>query len=88
MSKGAFNNPATETLDKVIQTEKEENLLAQKTMFLSFSPSFLASQDALEVIVWVSQWVSEWVTLRTELTDVTLVSEDTYWRLYWQDSGN
>ena len=41
---------------------------------------FLASQDALEVIV----SVSEWVTLRTELTDVTLVSEDTYWRLYWE----
>ena len=32
--------------------------------------------------------VSEWVTLRTELTDVTLVSEDTYRGLYWQDSGN
>ena len=44
---------------------------------------FLASQDALEVIVWVSEWVSQSVTLRTELTDVTLVSEDTYWRLYW-----
>ena len=28
------------------------------------------------------------MTLRTELTDVTLVSEDTYWGLYWQDSGN
>ena len=41
--------------------------------------SFLASQDALEVIVWVSEshcW--------TELTDVTLVSEDTYWGLYWE----
>ena len=40
---------------------------------------FLASQDALEVIVWVSEshcW--------TELTDVTLVSEDTYWGLYWE----
>ena len=45
---------------------------------------FLASQDALEVIVSVSEWVSESVTLRTELTDVTLVSEDTYWRLYWE----
>ena len=44
---------------------------------------FLASQDALEVVL-----VSESVTLRTELTDVTLVSEDTYWGLYWQDSGN
>ena len=41
---------------------------------------FLASQDALEVIV----SLSEWVTLRTELTDVTLVSEDTYWGLYWE----
>ena len=41
---------------------------------------FLASQDALEVIV----SLSEWVTLRTELTDVTLVREDTYWRLYWE----
>ena len=48
---------------------------------------FLASQDALEVML-VSQWVSESLTLRTELTDVTLVSEDTYWGLYWQDSGN
>ena len=45
---------------------------------------FLASQDALEVIVSVSQWVSESLTLRSELTDVTLVSEDTYWRLYWE----
>ena len=38
---------------------------------------FLASQDALEVML-VSQSVSESLTLRTELTDVTLVSEDTY----------
>ena len=29
--------------------------------------------------------MSEWVTLRTELTDVTLVSEDNYWKLYWWD---
>ena len=43
---------------------------------------FLASQDAIEVIVSVSESVSQWVTLRTELTDVTLESEDTYWRLY------
>ena len=34
---------------------------------------FLASQDALEVIVWVNPSL----TLRTELTDLTLVSEDT-----------
>ena len=32
----------------------------------------------------VSQSVSESLTLRTELTDVTMVSEDTYWRLYWE----
>ena len=41
--------------------------------------NFLASQDALEVIVWVSEshcW--------TDLTDVTLVSEDNYWRLFWE----
>ena len=35
---------------------------------------FFASQDALEVIMSVSHSV----TLRTKLTDVTLVSEDTY----------
>ena len=38
MSKGAFNNPATETLDKVIRTEKEENLLAQKNIVFAFLP--------------------------------------------------
>ena len=40
------------------------------------STLFLASQDALEVML-VSESVSESLTLRTELTDVTLVSEDT-----------
>ena len=29
----------------------------------------------------VSQWVSEWTL--ADLTDVTLVSDDTYWRLDW-----
>ena len=51
--------------------------------FSAASYLLLASQDALEVIVWMSQSVSQshcW----TELTDVTLVSEDTYWRLYWE----
>ena len=38
---------------------------------------FLASQDALEVII-VTEWVSEWVSVSTDLTDVTLVSDDTY----------
>ena len=37
-----------------------------------------------EVIVWVCQSL----TLRTELTDVTLVSEDTYWRFYRWDSDD
>ena len=36
----------------------------------------------------VSYWLSQSLTLRTELTDVTLVSEDTYWRLYRWDSGD
>ena len=31
----------------------------------------------------VSEWVSQWHCW-TDLTDVTLVSEDTYWRLYWE----
>ena len=41
--------------------------------------SFLASQDALEVM-YVSQSVSEGTD--RDFTDVTLVSEDTFWRLY------
>ena len=45
--------------------------------FVNFFLPFLASWDAIEP-TWVSQSVSELLTLRTELTDVTLVSEDTY----------
>ena len=30
-----------------------------------------------------SDSVSQWVSVSTDLTDVTLVSDDTYWRLYW-----
>ena len=41
-----------------------------------------------KVIVWVSEWVSHWVTLRNELTDVTLVSEDIYWGLSWCNFGD
>ena len=42
--------------------------------------SFLASQDAIEVmLVW------EWLIVRIDLIDVTLVSDDTYRRLYWCD---
>ena len=29
-----------------------------------------------------------WNVCWTDLTDVTLVSEDTHWRLYWWDSGD
>ena len=41
---------------------------------------FLASQDAIEVML-----VAEWVIICTDLTDVTLVSDDSYRRLYWCD---
>ena len=56
-------------------------------LFLWFLSWFLASWDAIEP-TWVTESVSESVTLRTELTDVTLVSEDTYCRLYRWDSGD
>ena len=49
---------------------------------------YLASQDALEVMRvtnWVSEWVSNWVSVSIDFTDVTLVSDDTYRRLYWCD---
>ena len=36
--------------------------------------------DAIQVML-----ETEWLDLRTE---VTLVSEDTYWRLYWCDAGD
>ena len=45
-----------------------------RSLYLLPQVFLLASQDALEVIVSLSQSV----TLRTKLTDVTLVSEDTY----------
>ena len=48
-----------------------------RRLILIYQRVFLASQDALEVML-VSESVSESLTLRTELTDVTLVSEDTY----------
>ena len=45
-----------------------------------FSYSLLVSQDALEVmLVTHSHWYF-W-----DFTDVTLVSEDSYWILYWSD---
>ena len=42
---------------------------------------FLASQDAQEVM-----WVSE--SCFADLTDVTLVSDDTFRRLYWWSDGD
>ena len=31
--------------------------------------------------------LTEYISVSTDLTDVTLVSDDTYWTLYWYDSG-
>ena len=45
---------------------------------------FLASQDALEVMR-VTDWLTDWVSISIDFTDVTLVSDDTYRRLYWCD---
>ena len=45
---------------------------------------FLASQDALEVMS-VTDWLTELLDVSIDLTDVTLVSDDTYRRLYWCD---
>ena len=49
------------------------------------SSFLLTSWDAIE-----PGWVSQSLRLRTDLTDVTLVSENWIipdWRLYWRDSG-
>ena len=40
----------------------------------------LASPDAVEVM-----FVTQWVSVSIDFTDVTLVSDDTYRRLYWCD---
>ena len=50
--------------------------------------SFLASQDALEVMrvtYLLTESLSHWVIVSIDFTDVTLVSDDTYRRLYWCD---
>ena len=52
------------------------------------SSSFLASQDALEVMrvtYWVTYLLTESLSVSIDFTDVTLVSDDTYRRLYWCD---
>ena len=46
-------------------------------MFCSSFSQFLASQDALELII----CVTDWVMVSIDLTDVTLVSDDTFRRL-------
>ena len=46
----------------------------------STPPPFLASQDALEVMR-----VTELLDVLIDFPDVTLVSDDTYRRLYWCD---
>ena len=45
---------------------------------------FLASQDALEVMR-VTYSLTESLSVSIDFTDVTLVSDDTYKRLYWCD---
>ena len=49
---------------------------------------FLASQDALEVMRVthsLTYLLTHWVSVSIDFTDVTLVSDDTYRRLYWCD---
>ena len=61
-----------------MQTLQRQTVLSAP--FDSINCVFLASQDAIEVMC-----VTHWVIVRIDLTDVTLVSDDTYRRLYWCD---
>ena len=45
---------------------------------------FLASQDAIEVMR-VTHWLTYLLDVSIDFTDVTLVSDDNYRRLYWCD---
>ena len=36
-------------------------------------------------MMWLTDWLSDWVDVSIDFTDVTLVSDDTYRRLYWCD---
>ena len=52
----------------------------EKLQNLDNNTEFLASQDALEVMLftyWVSEWVRHLLMVSIDLTDVTLVSDDT-----------
>ena len=52
-----------------------------KSAYFTLLGVFLASRDAIK---WC--WFeSEWVSVSIDFTDVTLVSDDTYRRLYWCD---
>ena len=53
-------------------------------LYVFFSKLYLASQDAPEVMR-VAESLAEWVSVCIDFTDVTLVSDDTYRRLYWCD---
>ena len=64
------------------------NSLSFPLAFILFHFDFLASQDALEVMRvtdWLTDWLSDWLSVSIDFTDVTLVSDDTYGRLYWCD---
>ena len=55
--------------------------LGQDILFI-FSVTRRSRSDESQ---WVSNWVTEWVSVSIDFTDVTLVSDDTYRRLYWCD---
>ena len=66
--------------------EREQKYVSELSIWLFCS--FLASQDALEVMRatdWLTDWVTDWLSVSIDFTDVTLVSDDTYRRLYWCD---
>ena len=51
----------------------------------------LASPDTLEVMFvtdWLTEWLTESLRVSTDLTDVTLVSDDTYRRFDWCDEDD
>ena len=70
---------------------KLEIVVKPKSLALVFFQC-LASQDALEVMrvtellsYWVTELLTELLSVSIDFTDVTLVSDDTYRRLYWCD---
>ena len=49
----------------------------------SVKPDFICSITRCSRSDGVSQWVSQSVSVSTDWTDVTLVSDDIYWKLMW-----